>query len=263
MNHSWTWITAAILLFGSCTTTELTPDTPPAAQVPEYLHAPHPAGFDLFDLRSLLLDKQAPKDENHLACEEKVKKLKSLTLSQEEFRQGVRELVRASPVYYHWCFYGKLVLLEDQIKVDKYLDEKQKLILDVYGIVVPIARGFLLEFKDSRYLRWAVRHYRQLSETVFFRKLDVSPQMTQELVDVANPFGFVRNQEPERPVLEKYGLEKKSGAEIQVGNTPENMMVPHEDNEEMNTKKSPEDRSDNLDALDIVTSPEKSTETTP
>ena len=97
--------------------------------------------------------------------------------------------------------------IEDYLKSESYIDVRQKYVLASYSFLQPIARGFMSEFHDSRYLRWAIQHYRRISEWVFYRKLDLSPAITSELVDVSNPYGLWRMPSSSRgPVLEKYNI---------------------------------------------------------
>jgi hypothetical protein len=146
-------------------------------------------------------------------CDGDFKKLAALTPSHDEIKAGVRELVAADPVKYHWCFYSKVLELNGFLKNDtSYVDERQKRALDAYNFLVPVARGFMAEFQDSRYLRYSVTHYRRLSEWIFFRKLEMTPQATSELVDAANPFGLYRAPVETMSVLEKYSIPKSEPA---------------------------------------------------
>ena len=110
------------------------------------------------------------------------------------------------PVRYHWSYYHTVLNIEESLQSEFYVDVRQKKVLEGYAFLVPIARAFSAEFHDSRYLRLATRHYRRLSENIFYRKLDLTPQMTSELVETSNPFGLWRDPTQERPVLEKYGI---------------------------------------------------------
>jgi hypothetical protein len=155
---------------------------------PAFLEVPHPQGYDLADIRAMFLDAKAPTADALKDCDQAYLKLAALTQSAEERALGAREFVKADPVTYHWCFYGKILELEDKIKSDAYIDEKQGDVLKTYGFLVPVARGFLSEYKDSRYLRWAVKHYRVLSDVVFYRRLELTPEMTSEMVTATDPF---------------------------------------------------------------------------
>ncbi len=193
---------------GGCSTSEVNPNPAPTALPPPYVQVPHPAGFDMSDLRAIFTEYNAPKLEDLKGCDDHLKKLKSLTNSPDELTAGMRELVKTDPVRYHWCYYGKLLELEADLKTDAFIDEKQKKVLEAYAFLTPIGRAFMQEYHDSRYLRWAVRHYRLLSEWVFYRKVEMTPQMTAELVEATNPFGLLREPAAPRPVLEKYNIVK-------------------------------------------------------
>jgi hypothetical protein len=191
---------------GACSTTEISPQAPPETAPPQYLAVPQPAGYELGDLTSMFVMKGAPTAEEIKTCDASFRKLWQLAQSVDERKQGVRELVRSDPVHLHWCFYGKIHYLEEGLKAESFIDVRQKSVLETYEFLVPIARAFISEFHDSRYMRWAVRHYRRLSEWMFYRKLDLTPQATSELVEAANPFGPWRETDGKYSILEKYGL---------------------------------------------------------
>ena len=208
----------ALLAQGSsCSTTETKPEPAPTISPPMYVQVPHPLGFDLGDLQALFAAQGAPKLESLGDCDAEYRKLEKATKHPDELRKGARELVRNDPVNYHWCFYSKFLGLENALRNTQFIEDRQKVLLETYSFLTPIARGYMVEFKDSRYLRWAVRHYRGVSEWVFYRKLDQSEQMTQLLVEVTNPFGLWRDTSGERSVLEKYNLAKpKDGKKAPV-----------------------------------------------
>lgn len=192
----------------SCSTTELQPVAVPTVAPPKYVQVPQPAGFDVADVAGLFSAQGAPSRESIKDCDSDFRKLRSATPSDDEVRQGVRELVKQDPVAYHWCFYGKILDLEASVKSVPYVDDRQKRVLETYGFLAPVARAFMKEYNDSRYLRWAIRHYRGLSAWIFQRKLEQNEETTRELVQVANPFGLWRDPNPSRSVLEKYNLTK-------------------------------------------------------
>ncbi len=195
-----------ILSLGACTTTELVPSLPPAP--PAYTQVPHPVGLDLSDLVALFTDPSAPKEKEFLKnCDSDFIKLKGFAKAKDEEMQGTRELVKKDPVHYHWCFYGKLLRLEDDLKSDEYLDTKQKIVLETFQFLSSVAQGFGAEFHDSRYLRWSVVRYQKISELVFFRKLDLTPEGTSMLVQASNPFALWRKSEGLSSVLDKYHFE--------------------------------------------------------
>jgi hypothetical protein len=169
------------------------------------------------DVQAIFHSKQAPSMDSLKQCDETVEKLREKTVSLEEFRVGVQELVRTDPVGIHWCFYGKILELEKILKEDTFVDEKQKHVLAVYSFLVPVAKGYLAEFKDSRYLRWAISYYTKLSEWVFYRRVETGPAMTQELVEAADAFHEYRGKTAEgQSVLEKYNVVPASPVEGEV-----------------------------------------------
>lgn len=209
----------------ACSTTEVVPQLPP--QPPAYTKVAHPNGNDLSDVTALFLDQSAPKEiEFGLGCDAEYRKLLDLTQNSGEREQGAREFVRSNPIYYHWCFYAKLLGLEAFLKKEALVSERQKQLLFVFEFLVPIAKAFNAEYRDSRYLRWTTNRYRKLSEWVFFRKLDLTPQGTMELVEPANPFGLWRKEDVGFSTLEKYHLDTapipmKSGAPVLPANSSE------------------------------------------
>src|SRR5688572_23958345 len=113
---------AGAFLQGSCTTTELLPKDP--LLPPVYTQVPHPMGMDVSDLAAIFIHQTAPKEDSFFkTCDENFQRLNTLTNSKEEKIRGVQELVKNDPVHYHWCFYGKLQKLDDEMKVVTYVEE--------------------------------------------------------------------------------------------------------------------------------------------
>ena len=197
-----------ILGFGACSTTQVQPLAILPETPPPYIQVPHPAGLDFGDLLAIFAEKGAPSPDAFKDCDSEFTSLRAKTQSREELLQGARELVRRDPVRYHWCFYSKLYDMDLQLKSAVYLDERQKLVLDRYLFLTPVARAFQVEFNDSRYLRWAVSRYRNVSEHVFFRKVELSPQGAADLAGPVNPFGRYRKSADPQPqgILDKYGI---------------------------------------------------------
>ncbi len=202
------------------------PQLPPAP--PGYVFVPHPDGPDLGDLMAIFAEKGAPSPDDIKTCDSEFAKLKTLTSSREEILQGAREFVRTDPVKYHWCFYSKVLNLEQDLMHDLFLDQRQKAVVSAYAFLTPLARAFFIEYNDSRYLRVAVSRYRRLSEYVFYKRLEMSPALTAELSASTNPFGIERpNQKDFQGVLHKYGLAKEVVVKVpepgkQVATLPSN-----------------------------------------
>lgn len=173
---------------GCSTTSTLVPQTPPQeVAVPAYAYLPHPRGYTAGDIRLLLTEKSAPSPEALAKCENDFRALYKRVDSLDERARGVRELVNRNPAAYHWCFYSRILDLETNLGQEDFVDEKQKRIIHTYEYLVPVARAFMHEFQDSRYIRWAIKDYRRLADLYFYRKVELSPQMSSELVDVAVP----------------------------------------------------------------------------
>jgi hypothetical protein len=196
---------------GCSTTNTLSPHAPPKeVEVPAYAYLPHPEGHTISDVISLFSEKEAPSRETMAKCEDDFRALYSQSQSIEERTKGVQELVSRNPAAYHWCFYSQILKLEEGLSKDDFVDQKQKRIMSAYEYLVPVARAFMKEYHDSRYLRWAIQDYRRLADLYFYRKLEMSPQMSSELVDVAVPAEYrsAPAAESSRPVsvLEKYKI---------------------------------------------------------
>ncbi len=201
--------------WSGCATSTVKSLPPLPPEPPAFVKVPHPEGTDLGDLMAVFLDSSAPAQDELKDCDRDWKKLNESTKSANELEAGMREFVQNQPVKYHWCFYGKLLSLESSLKDEPYVDERQKKILGTYSFVTPLARAFLDAYGDSRYLRMAVARYRRLSEFVFYRRLEVTPQTQAELGPIENPFGLYRPPvEPKGTVLGKYNLLKKDDVPV-------------------------------------------------
>jgi hypothetical protein len=180
--------------------------------LPAYVKVPHPEGLDGADLLAIFTDAQAPSRASLVECDEPYRKLLRSTVIREEWLLGARELVRAKPIDWHWCFYGLMLNLEDRLKsslVD--LEDRQKAVVETFSSLTPLARAFWLEYGDSRYLRWATYRYRRLSEYVFYRRLELAPDRAIELGGPVTPFGALRPGAPSvGGVLAKYGISNEA-----------------------------------------------------
>jgi len=170
------------------------------------LDLPHPQGYGSTELKSLFIGAKAPDRATLKDCGADFNKLVARTQAMDELRTGARELVLENPADYHWCFYDKFLVLEEELRKPLGIEERQKLTLEIFHWAVPFARAFQLEFKDSRYLRWAVQRYRALSPQIFFRAVELTPQATEELAVLENPFGIWKAPQQAASILSKYGL---------------------------------------------------------
>lgn len=196
---------------GCSTTTTLVPQPrPKEIAVPDYAYLPHPRGYTTGDVQLLFTEKSAPSREALAKCQDDFRALYKKVDSIEERARGVRELVSRDPAAYHWCFYSQILDLADGLGKDDFVDEKQKRIMTTYEYLVPVARAFMQEFQDSRYVRWAIKDYRRLADLYFYRKVELSPEMSGELVDVAVPVDLKPAQTYEdvskASVIDKYKI---------------------------------------------------------
>jgi hypothetical protein len=185
-------------------------DAPPPveASVPGYAAVPHPLGLQIGDVAALFLAPDAPKrDSDEMkTCTSDFVALAKKTGSRDELKQGLLELVRKEPIRYHWCFYGTILELENHLRKAEMLDERQRAVVDAYRFLAPLSRVFYREYHDSRYLRWAVSYYRRASELAFYRRVETSPGLTQELVGAGGDETTRGTPEKATSVLEKYGI---------------------------------------------------------
>ena len=203
----------AIALTG-CSSTQVVEQKSPLPVVPEYVKVPHPAGFDLADLRAVLVSPLAPKavlGEFADTCDEDFKKLLDATNQKEEHDKGANELVTKDPERMHWCFYAKISRLQDVLQSDSTWTQRQKKVLESFAFLSPIANAFMTTYHDSRYLRWAAQYYSKVSEWVFFKKLTPTPDSTLLLTTGTRPelepwVGVQRNESQPDSVFSKYGI---------------------------------------------------------
>ena len=198
-----------------CTTASLDPVSAPQVILPDWTGVPHPAGMDLGDIEAIFIRKaegpgmSSPPTRQELAnCDRPLKVLREKTMSRDEMALGVRELVRADPVGQHWCFYGKILEMEQKLRQPELLLKgRQELVLETFAYLAPVARAFHVELNDSRYWRWAILRYRLASERVFFQKVEPTAETTSTLVTASDPFAWVRpGAKGEGSILQKYGL---------------------------------------------------------
>ncbi len=180
-------------------------DTPPRVPV---LDLPHPEGFTPQHLDALFQRPDAPPAPE--ACHSTQRELVRVAESPEEVQRGIHELVIDQPALHHWCFYLSLRKLSAELAEPEGILRKQRRVIDAYQDILPVARAFQREFKDSRYLRWAVQNYRSLSPRIFFRQVELSPEATNELVLIERPFSDWASPPKQKSVLEKYGLKESS-----------------------------------------------------
>ena len=183
------------------------PAAPSSVSVPGYAGVPHPMGLQIGDVHALFAVPDAPKRESPelAACADDFRTLEKKTKARDELKQGILELVRKEPIHYHWCFYSQILSLEENLRKAQLLDERQQAVVEAYGFLAPLSRAFFREYHDSRYLRWAVAYYRRASELAFYRKVETSPGLTQELVGVGGDETTRGAPEKATSVLEKYG----------------------------------------------------------
>ncbi len=176
-----------------CQTGEIRPEGAASFLPPSYVRVPHPATSQLGDLQNLFLRPEAPSlDDVLLSCDGPFHRMEQVSLSYARRKAALARLVHEDPSLYHWCFYGKLLGLQLDLRDEVYLEERQRKTVETFEFLAPLAREFLTQFQDTRYLRFAMERYRDWSPWIFFRKTEISAQGTLDLVAPANPFGLWR-----------------------------------------------------------------------
>ncbi len=198
---------------GACSSPMVMPEKTPLPEVPEYAKVPHPAGFELVDLKAIFLSPMAPTavlGEFADTCDETFKKLTKVTQSHDELSKGTQELVAQDPERMHWCFYAKISRLQDSLQSDTTWSSRQKKVLETFEFLSPVANAYLNQFHDSRYYRWASLYYSKVSEWVFFRKVTPTAENTQTIMATSRtelePWVPVEKETKTGSILTKYGI---------------------------------------------------------
>lgn len=189
------WVLLFLVGASSCSTMTFEPAErlPPEKETPsekivssEAINLQHPEDASLSALENLFAKKSVPNwsKETNEKCEEPILTLKDKSRSLEEFHQGVKELIHQNPSLFHWCFYGKILELEKQLNAEVFILEKQNLFINTFKFLAPLSKAFLSETLDSRYYRYSIARYQQLSERLFFKKVEVQPEVTERLIQV-------------------------------------------------------------------------------
>jgi len=197
-----------VMVLASCASEPLQP-MPVLPEVPHFVGLPHPKGVTRSELNGIFRLPEAPKESELAQCDGTYRDLKSKTQVPDEIRRGVREWVLKDPVGVHWCFYWKLHELESSVAVPKLISERQKLLIETYAFLAPVSLSFKTDFSDSRYVRYAIFHYRKYSQWYFYRNLDVTPEAKSDLLSqIETPLSLESRAEAivGESVLEKYKI---------------------------------------------------------
>lgn len=209
---SMLWIVLGFVCFSSCSSTTVQKPKPPLPEPPRFLRVPHPNAFTQTEILGLFEQNPGGRFSPSLGemkgCDAKHRELLEKTDSLSERKKGAREFVSGDPVFFHWCFYAQLIELENGLSQDDFIRDRQKKVIEAYQFLSPIAHAFNDVYGDTRYLRWAIYKYRRLSERVFYRKLEMTPEMTAKMmIYTRKSYAMWRHPEPaSRPILEKYGI---------------------------------------------------------
>lgn len=211
-------LTVAVVGLSRCSTTHIDSKGDGLPVVPDYVQVPHPAGFEQADLNAIFYSPKAPKDATTSFaehCDDEFRKLLKETKSKDEIQHGADELVRYDAERTHWCFYAKIAKLQDYLHTDSYWSQRQKVVLDAFEYLNPIANAFLSQYHDTRYLTWAAQYYRRIAEWVFYRHVDPTPDSTLQYVLaqrnnkdpwIQQPSPLQAQAENSSSVFSKYGI---------------------------------------------------------
>jgi hypothetical protein len=158
----------------------------PLPELPPYARVEHPSTYQKGDLEALFRSNDAPSEAVLASCEGEIQKMKSRNASPFEIESAVAAAIGNDPVQYHWCFYHQLRSLDLKLSQEEYISQKQKIILEAYEFLVPVAKVFRRDFAESRYFKWSVTTYRRYSDLYFSRQVEPSAETTALLVDDAN-----------------------------------------------------------------------------
>ena len=144
----------------------------------------HPDDPSISSLEGLFAEKTSPlwSKETSDKCSEPLRAIHDRTESVGELENGLTELVAANPAFFHWCFYGKLLELEQSLAQETFVLDRQALVVRTFKYLAPLSKAFLRVTLDSRYYRYSIRRYQELAERVFFRKIEVLPEVTERLL---------------------------------------------------------------------------------
>ncbi len=178
-------------------------------EVPDYVGMAHPSGMDRADLQAIFLTESAPRPDALLQCDGNFQKLKKASNSFDEVQRGALEMVSADPVKYHWCFYYKMTELDSDLSQTVLLKERQRIAIASYFFLAPIAKAFRQEFNDTRYLRWAMQNFQKMSEWLFYRRLDITPQAKNEwLSGLEGPISLTPKDFSGQSIMQKYSIKE-------------------------------------------------------
>lgn len=123
----------------------------------------------IHDVKSLFLIKDAPERSQFDKCDFDYQAETMLSKNKEELFTTMPAHVKSDPVRYHWCFYHKILRLEEDLEKQDYIEEKQKLVVERYLFLTHLARIFQVDLDDPRYLDFALHNYKRLRSLYFPR----------------------------------------------------------------------------------------------
>ena len=157
----------------------------------------HPDGLKVEDLHKLFANIGAPNFGSLEKCDFDYQVERTLAHSSEELITAFRVHVQNDAEKYHWCFYAKLLELDESLKKEGFLEDKQKRILSAFSFITHLAKVFQIEREDTHYLRAAVFTYRELNRSHFFRDMKMTSGTRYDLLSPEFPEGLPqKSQKP-------------------------------------------------------------------
>ncbi len=156
-------------------------------RTPEWTTLPHPNSSAVASIEQILQDRvwtSIRPEGFEEKCDQAIIELRTHSSNEAEFKIGLRELINKHTTYYHYCFYEKLDALEKRLKTEDYVEDRQATVLKTFRTLTPLARAFLDNWRESRYLRIASERYQKLSPRIFFRTVEPNAENTRELVNL-------------------------------------------------------------------------------
>jgi len=123
----------------------------------------HPDSPEIESVRALFAKEGVP-DRTYLnKCDFDYRVETMLARSVEELLTTLPEHVRSNPEKYHWCFYSKMLDLEEKLTEmsSQGPAAQRKYLLNQYRFFIYLARVFEVDLDEPRYLDFARMNYKR------------------------------------------------------------------------------------------------------
>jgi hypothetical protein len=129
----------------------------------------HPKNFEIETLKQFFKLESTPRGllgEFADMCDEDFKRSMASDGTARELKDLAHEFVKTNPVKMHWCFYSKLVRLDEVLTGDSSWAERQNAALKAYEFLSPVANAFNKIHQESRYKKWTNHYYSKINDWV-------------------------------------------------------------------------------------------------